>query len=182
MLTELSDTARQLLTDEGIPLADQSITYSADLRYHGQGFEIPVVIDIATFDGKGSGVETLRNTFDAEHERLFSFLLNAEQELVTLRATAHGPSPAVTAPIIAAGGSDPSAALTRVSEIWCGGESVAANIYDRTLLKSGNIIVGPAIVTEMDSTTLILPAHEATVHSSGSLLIQPIVKTESSKG
>jgi N-methylhydantoinase A len=182
MLGELAATARQLLTDEGVALSDQSITYSADLRYHGQGFEIPVEVDINAFDGKGAGIDALRATFDAEHEHLFSFLLNTEQELVTLRATAHGPRPSVTAPIIPSGGSDPAAALTRVSEIWVGGKAVAANIFDRTLLKAGNIIVGPAIVTEMDSTTLILPAHEATVHTSGSLLIQPVNATASSKG
>jgi N-methylhydantoinase A len=182
MLGELASTARQLLTDEGVPLSDQSITYSADLRYHGQGFEIPVEVDIAAFDGTGAGIDALRAAFDAEHEHLFSFLLNTEQELVTLRATAHGPRPAVTAPIIPSGGSDPAAALTAVSEIWVGGKAVAANIYDRTLLRADNIIVGPAIVTEMDSTTLILPAHEATVHTSGSLLIHPVNATASSKG
>jgi N-methylhydantoinase A len=182
MLAELAASARQMLTDEGVALSDQAITYSADLRYHGQGFEIPVEVDIASFDGKGAGITALRATFDAEHEHLFSFLLNAEQELVTLRATAHGPRPAVTAPIIPSGGSDPAAALTRVSEIWVGGKAVSANIFDRTLLKAGNIIVGPAIITEMDSTTLILPDHEASVHTSGSLLIHPVNATASSKG
>jgi N-methylhydantoinase A len=34
-------------------------------------------------------------------------------------------------------------------------------------------VTGPAIVTEMDSTTLVLPGHAATVHPSGSLLIEP---------
>jgi N-methylhydantoinase A len=36
------------------------------------------------------------------------------------------------------------------------------------------VISGPAIVTEMDSTTLVLPGHAATVHPSGSLLINPV--------
>jgi N-methylhydantoinase A len=35
------------------------------------------------------------------------------------------------------------------------------------------VLAGPAIVTEMDSTTLVLPDHAATVHNSGSLLIRP---------
>jgi len=50
---------------------------------------------------------------------------------------------------------------------------VEANTYDRLLLKAGNVVVGPAIITEMDSTTLVLKGHEATVHPSGSLLIEP---------
>ena len=44
---------------------------------------------------------------------------------------------------------------------------------DRATLRAGDVIVGPAIVTEMDSTTLVLPGHAATVHASGSLLIRP---------
>jgi len=49
-------------------------------------------------------------------------------------------------------------------------------VYDRPLLLAGNIISGPAIVTEMDSTTLVLPGHAAVVHPSGSLLIRPTSK------
>ena len=183
MLDELAEKARALLTTEGVPLADQMITFAADLRYHGQGFEIPVVVDIDAFDGVGGGLNALRAAFDTEHNRLFSFLLeNNEHELVTVRATAHGPRPTMTAPIIPSGGVDPSAAVSQTSEIWVDGASVEANIYDRTLLKAGNVIAGPAIITEMDSTTLVLPGHDATVHLSGSLLIRPIKTAENLKG
>ena len=46
-------------------------------------------------------------------------------------------------------------------------------VYDRTALRAGNVVTGPAIITEMDSTTLVLPGHAATVHPGGSLLIRP---------
>ncbi len=173
MLEELGASARSLLDDEGVAKKDQSVTYSADLRYHGQGFEIPVTIDIDAFDGKGGGITALKKAFDAEHEHLFSFLLNNEHELVTVRATAHGPRPAISASQLPAGTADASGAYDRDTEIYVDGKKAVAKIYDRTKLKAGNIVAGPAIVTEMDSTTLILPDHEATVHPSGSLLIQP---------
>ena len=54
-----------------------------------------------------------------------------------------------------------------------GGEKVTARIYDRARLRAGDVVRGPAIVTEMDSTTLVLPGHAAEVHASGSLLINP---------
>ena len=54
------------------------------------------------------------------------------------------------------------------------GTTVDAHVYDRATLRAGDVIVGPAIVTEMDSTTLLLPDHAATVHASGSLLIRPV--------
>jgi len=41
------------------------------------------------------------------------------------------------------------------------------------VLRAGDVIGGPAIVTEMDSTTLILPGYAATADPCGSLLIRP---------
>src|SRR3954468_2356423 len=174
ILTELADDAKATLTGEGVPEDEQRVVYSADLRYHGQGFEIPVTIDIDAFDGSGGGIESLRKAFDAEHNQLFSFVLDAEHELVTVRATANGPRPDVTAIELEKGDEDPAAALRTRHEIWVEGGEVEANVYDRAALKAGNVVRGPAIVTEMDSTTLILPGHAATVHQSGSLLIRPL--------
>src|SRR4051794_22615541 len=174
ILSELADDAKATLTGEGVPEDQQRVTYSADLRYHGQGFEIPVTIDIDAFDGSGGGVESMRKAFDAAHNQLFSFVLDAEHELVTVRATANGPRPDVTAIELEKGDEDPAAALRTTHEIWVEGGEVEANVYDRAQLKAGNVVRGPAVVTEMDSTTLILPGHAATVHQSGSLLIRPL--------
>ncbi len=52
-------------------------------------------------------------------------------------------------------------------------EQVTAGVYERAKLRAGDVVTGPAIITEMDSTTLVLPDHQATVHPSGSLLINP---------
>ena len=57
--------------------------------------------------------------------------------------------------------------------VFVEGESVTAKVFARELLGSGDTIPGPAIVTEMDSTTLILPAHEAEVDDLGNILIRP---------
>ena len=60
--------------------------------------------------------------------------------------------------------------------IWVDGGFVDAGHYDRTQLRAGNLIEGPAVITEMDSTTLVLPGHVATADSSGSLLIRPTME------
>ncbi|WP_193608624.1 hydantoinase/oxoprolinase family protein [Nocardioides lijunqiniae] len=173
ILQELGAASRETLAKEGVAEADQRLVYSADLRYHGQGFEIPVTIDIDSFDGSGAGIAALRAAFDVEHERLFSFVLDNEHELVTVRATANGPRPEVAAPVLEDGDGDPVAALVERSAVWVEGAEVEAGIYDRARLRAGDVVAGPAIVTEMDSTTLVLPGHAATVHPSGSLLIRP---------
>jgi N-methylhydantoinase A len=174
ILTELAANAQATLTEEGVPEDEQRVVYSADLRYHGQGFEIPVTIDIDAFDGNGGGLESMRKAFDAEHNQLFSFVLDAEHELVTVRATANGPRPDVASTELDKGDGDPAGALRTTHEIWVDGGEVEANVYDRAKLRAGDVVRGPAVVTEMDSTTLVLPGHAATVHPSGSLLIRPL--------
>jgi len=181
ILEELAEAARASLTVEGIPEADHEIVYSADLRYLGQGFEIPVEIDLATFDSAGAGLDALRAAFDAEHQRLFSFLLNTEHEMVTVRATASGPRPEVAAATLESGGADPAAALATTTQIWVDDGLVEAKVYDRLKLTANNVVAGPAIITEMDSTTLVLPGHAATVHASGSLLIRPIAADQTTQ-
>jgi N-methylhydantoinase A len=177
LLGELAEAAAATVEEQGVPRAQQVATYHVDLRYHGQGFEITVPVDISTFGGMDSraGLDALAAAFDTEHSRLFSFLLEGnEHELVSARATVTGPRPDVGTVHLPAGGPDPSAALRRTTRIWVDGTHADAGVYERTALKAGNVVTGPAIVTEMDSTTLVLPGHAATVHPSGSLLIRPV--------
>ncbi|NPC43160.1 hydantoinase/oxoprolinase family protein [Nocardioides sp. zg-1230] len=178
ILDDLAASARGTLTAEGVPEDDLRVTYSADLRYHGQGFEIPVPVDIDAFDGSGGGLAALGKAFDTEHDRLFSFVLDAEHELVTLRATADAPRPEVGSVQLEDGGADPSAARVEQHRIWSDGAMVDADVYDRSLLLAGNVVTGPAVITEMDSTTLVLRDHAATVHPSGSLLIRPVDQSQ----
>ena len=173
MMRELAGTAKVSLREAGLSEEDISVSYSADLRYHGQGFEIPVEVDPERFDGKGAGLDSLCEAFDVEHERLFSFLLSNEHELVTIRATVTGPRPEVAAAQLRTGGPDPSAARVDSQQIWFEGAHHEAALYDRTVLQAENVVRGPAIIAEMDSTTLVLPGHAATVHPSGCLLIRP---------
>jgi N-methylhydantoinase A len=169
ILHELAAEAGARLAAQGVPEADQTTAYQVDVRYHGQGFEIP--IDVTDVDGDALG--TLAAAFDAEHERLFSFLLAADHELVNARATVSGPRPQVAATHLPDGDGDPAAALVDTHPVHVSGEWVDARVYDRTKLRAGDVVAGPAIVIEMDSTTLVLPGHAATVHPSGSLLIRP---------
>ncbi|MGY1690280.1 hydantoinase/oxoprolinase family protein [Geodermatophilus sp. SYSU D01105] len=182
ILRELADEAGERLAAQGLPHADQTVGFQVDVRYHGQGFEIPVDVDPAWLDAgddAGAGETStalveLGRAFDAEHDRLFSFLLDVDHELVNARATVTGPRPDVAPVHLEQGDGDPRAALVTEHPIHVGGEQVTAGVYDRERLRAGDVVPGPAIVTEMDSTTLVLPGHAATVHPSGSLLINPV--------
>ena len=170
-LRDLARTASDRLSADGVPTDQQTAKYQVDLRYQGQGFEIPVDLDADALDGPGL-LTTLGEAFDAEHQRLFSFLLKNEREVINLRVTVSGPRPDVTVAPLAEATGDPEPVST--SEVWMGGAVVTAPVYDRGDLLAGHVVTGPAVITEMDSTTLVLSGHAATVHASGSLLLAPV--------
>jgi len=176
ILRDLSSAASGRLTGQGIPQNEQQVSYQVDVRYFGQGFDIPVDVDPAWLDDPDQALRIIGERFDAEHERLFSFVLPVDHELVNARASVSGPRPNVTPTVLEPGTGDPAAARTGQARIWVEGGWQDAARYDRTLLKAGDVLPGPAIVTEMDSTTLVLPGHVATVDNSGSLLIRPAEK------
>jgi N-methylhydantoinase A len=171
MLGDLREQAAMALDAFGISAADQQARLEVDLRYRGQGFELTV--GIPAEDLSGLRLEQLSAQFDAEHEKVFGFGLDAARELVNLRAIVSAPEDATAPPEIPAGGSDATAARTERAQVWVEGGRRDAWIYDRARLAAGNRIDGPAIVTEMDSTTLVLPGHHATVDAHGNLLIRP---------
>ncbi|HVH23904.1 MAG TPA: hydantoinase/oxoprolinase family protein [Pseudonocardia sp.] len=173
ILGELAAEAGGRLTEQGVAAAEQTTTYQVDVRYHGQGFEIAVPVDPDWLSQPDGALGELAEAFDAEHERLFSFLLGTDHELVNARATVSGPRPEVAPTVLGDGDGDPAGALVDTHPIHVSGRSTPANVYDRARLRAGDVVTGPAIVTEMDSTTLVLPGHAATVHPSGSLLIEP---------
>ncbi|MCK4176480.1 hydantoinase/oxoprolinase family protein [Aciditerrimonas ferrireducens] len=172
VLAELAEEARATLDAEGVPRAEQTVAWQVDVRYHGQGFEVPVDLEPELVAG-GRFLEEAGRRFDAEHRRLFLFDLEAEHELVNLRAIAQARPTRVAAPVLEEGGPDPGAARVGSQRIWVDGSWHEAGLYDRARLKAGNVVPGPAVVTEMDSTTLVLPGHRAEVDRIGTLLIRP---------
>jgi N-methylhydantoinase A len=170
-LGKLGESAGAVLDAEGLPRSARSTVYQADVRYHGQGFEVPVAVDVA---GLGqSGIDPVRKAFDEIHRRLFTFNLDVEHEFVNLRAIVQENSRELKPARVAEGGPDPGAALKGETPIWTQRRSLGAKLYDRAKLLAHNVLEGPAIVTEMDSTTLILPGHFGEVDAFGNILIRP---------
>jgi N-methylhydantoinase A len=167
-LDQLATEASEALDIDGGDTEGRSVRFEVDVRYHGQGFEVPVEVDL-----DGFSLASVGERFDDEHTRMFTFALDAEHELVNLRAVVLGRSASVTAEEVEGGDGDPSAAATGPQAIWHDGAERDATVYDRARLRSGDRVTGPAIVTEMDSTTLILPDHVGEVDRFGNLLITP---------
>ena len=166
-LDSLGAQVKQELEAEGVAPRDIELLYEIDIRYAGQAFEIPLSVE-----PEGLSIESLIARFDTEHERLFTFNLDeTPHEIVNVRAVALGKSADVAPPVIEKGDADPSGAKTRDHQLYMDSKMQDAAIYDRALLKAGNRVAGPAIVTEMDSTTLVHSGCEALVDAHGNLII-----------
>jgi len=166
----LKDIADELKA-EGAKAKDISVTYQADIRYHGQAFEIPMPLEIKGF--AKDGLEKLCDAFDAEHKRMFTFNMDAEHEIVNLRAVALGKALELPSMKLERGTKDPKAAKIRDTQIYIDGKMKKAGIYDRDKLKAGNVIPGPAIIFEMDSTALVHADCTAKVDPYGNIIINP---------
>ena len=173
ILGELQAATAGRIVVQGVPESEQEARLEVDVRFFGQGFDIPVTVDPAWLRHPDSALEQVAAAFDADHQRLFSFLVPADHELVNARVTVSGPRPRVQPTVLAQGDGDPSAARSATSPVYVDGAFADAGIYDRALLRAGDIVHGPAVITEMDSTTLVLPGHQVFTHVTGSLLITP---------
>jgi N-methylhydantoinase A len=171
ILQELAREASKSLEEGGAKRGEITTGYQVDLRYHGQGLRLTVDVGLEELQRKG--LRAVSEKFDREHERLFTFALDLEHELVTLRASVQGRGIELKRRAISTGAANPAAAVVGKQASYMDGKKVTALLYDRPRLKAGNRIKGPAIVMEMDSTTVILPKHHGKVDRLGNILIYP---------
>ncbi len=172
MLEDLHDEAAKDLTAEGVSRDEQEVLYQVDIRYHGQGMKLTIDLDPDEF--RRDGIAGIARRFDAEHEQLFTFALDAAHEIVGLRAVVQGAEKSFLNTETRRGGVDGSSARVQPTRIYADGDWREGYIYDRAKLQPGNKITGPAVVTEMDSTSVILPDHVGVVDDVGNILIWPV--------
>ena len=173
IFTDLEKKASKTLDAEGSPKKDRTTSFQVDIRYHGQG--LTITVDFELSDLKKKGLSAIGDKFDVQHEQLFTFSLDAEQELVNLRAVVKDKALSIKAPSVGRGSKEPTkkSIIDDNAEVFMEGKKQIATIYRRSLLKQGNVVQGPAIVIEFDSTTLILSGHNGRVDKFGNILINP---------
>ena len=145
--------------DEERVLADERQTRRvALLRYEGQGSEIAI-----TWQSDAQAA------FAEAHRALNGFALEANIELVTLRVEAEGRVPIPARPMLPpAKGAVPFGRQV----VHDAGGTIEASVYDRSMLGAGDRMTGPAVVTQLDATTLVAREWYAEVLTSGALLLR----------
>jgi N-methylhydantoinase A len=176
ILGELREQAAATLRSENVPDHEQSVHYQVDVRYYGQG--LLLTIDITEEEITASGLDGIAETFDQRHEQMFTFALPADKELVNVRAVAQGKASTLEAPAAKGEGEDATSAAIGTQAVFMENENMDATVYDRGKLGAGFTIEGPAIVVEMDSTSVILPGHTGSVDDCGNILIRPNEQVE----
>jgi N-methylhydantoinase A len=171
MLDELTNVASRSLAQEGLSESAQTVSYQIDLRYRGQGMSLTIAVDREQF--MKEGLLGIAKRFDEMHTQLYTFALEVPQELVNLRAVVEGPETLVKLEPLQQGTGDSSAAVIEETELFFEGQERRAKIYDRAKLRYGDVIPGPAIVCQMDSTTVILPDHTGVVDAVANIIIRP---------
>jgi N-methylhydantoinase A len=158
------------LEAEAVPPAARRIAWLANLRYQHQGFELVVPWDGMRVDPT-TATATI-SAFHKLHERLYTFAQeDTPVEIVTLRVDATGEFVPPVLPELPAGGRLADA-VTGTTGIAFASGRVRAPVYDRTRLGAGDRVAGPAVLTQLDATTLLLPGQVAEVHRLGSLIVR----------
>ena len=171
VLSTLGAQAHAWLASEGVVDTQPAVRYEADLRYLRQGYEFSLAVtpDMLANDG----ADKLAQRFGDAHQQLYGFRLEHPVELVNLRAIGTANAAKVHFPRFERGDHDPRDAQVDEARVYFNGEWITSAVYDRTKLRSGHCLDGPAIITQADSTTLIHPGHVGEVDEYLNVLITP---------
>jgi N-methylhydantoinase A len=172
IFSELGAQARRWLNQEGVNEKDRLYRYSVDMRYQGQNYELNVSLDSEELTRED--LTHLVRRFHLLHEQNYGYSSREEQvQMVTFCLEALGRVPKVALKTYSRDGFDSRHALVDTRQVFLEEKRdlVDCPVYRRDLLRHGNMITGPAIVEQMDSTTLVLPGQEAFVDSYHNILI-----------
>jgi N-methylhydantoinase A len=158
---------------EGLPPQSRQLNRTVDMRYAGQNYELPVTLP----DGPvtAATLDALAEGFAAAHQRMYGFVAEGEAvQLVTFRVEAAGLVRKAEFHTQPDQGPDASAAIIGKREVWLpeAGGFVPCPVYDRDRLQAGNHIAGPAVVEQMDTTTIVLPGMAARVEPYLNLILE----------
>ena len=183
-LNELHDRASAALRREGFSEDDHVHARSADLRYHGQAFEVRVAAPAGPVDDAFSADVLAR--FHDEHERLYGYCYRDAPsqvvEWVNLRVTGIGPIERPEIKELEATDGEPERALTGRRRVYFGDSWHDAVLYDRSSLFAGDSIEGPAVVEEFGSTLPLAPGFAGDVDSQGNITICKRASRRASEG
>ena len=172
---ELEAQGGASLEREKVRQEDISFLRQVDMRYVGQSYELTVPLPAEQLDP--SKIDRVLEQFHIEHDRAYGYSAPTEPvEFVNLRLTAIGKIAKPRLRELKGNNTDIAAAQKATRSVYFAESDsyVECPIYDRYRLGPGCVLTGPAIVEEIDSTTVIHPGYRAQVDRFGNLILTRI--------
>ena len=169
IFAELETKAHAELAEEHFTPAQTQIEYALDMRYAGQGYELTLNCRAPLGEG---GLAALRRAFDEEHRKMFGHTAPEEPvEIVSYRLRGVGRVPPVEIPRFKPTGTPLSAALREMRKARFDGKTVDCPVYQRERLDVGATFTGPAIVDQLDCTTVVPPGQTVRIDEYRNMII-----------
>ena len=172
VITDLRAAAIEWFEREGIPADQRSTRFVLDMRYQRQNFELPV--DIGDGELTDADLPDIVDRFHETHRKSYGFAHpDSTVRVVTVTVIAAQPVETPRAPHLAERGvGDADPVVARRPVLFEGVGAVDAAIYRRELLRAGDVLTGPAVVEQQDSTTVLPPATRSVVDPYGTLIVE----------
>lgn len=165
---ELSQKGLKDMQEDGFTKDEIRFYPLIDLRYSGQSYEITI-----PYRAKTSHNFSFISDFHKAHQKLYSYHHEQKSvEIVNIRIKTVGSGKKIKLKRYPLEGKSPDGAFQKKQSIHYGGKKWHASIYDRSRLKSGNKLKGPALIVDGESTTLLPPSYILEVDSFLNLIIQ----------
>ena len=173
LYSAMEDEGRAAISASQIHPEEIVFERAADMRYVGQ--EHAVTVDLPQDHFVRRDRSAIKNHFDEVHKVRYGTSAPKElADIVSLRVTVLGRMKKPPPNEVVAGLVAPDAAALRTHKpvyFRSAGDYVSTPVYKRALLKSGNVITGPALVEEHASTTVVQPGDAFVVDPFGNLQI-----------
>ena len=164
--------ARTEMAGEGLDVDKMAARRFLDVRYVGQSFELTV--DYPSRPTKTDLAKVIGDNFYKAHLRRFGYADRAEPvEVVNLRLKLEVAMEKPSVQPQSTGAADSAHALIGEAEVVFQEGALASPLYQRDQLTCGNTVSGPALIIQMDSTTVLTPGWDGVVDPFGNLLLEP---------
>ncbi len=173
-LRDLHQKADAQLARDQVPLERRRFKRFADIRYAGQGEELAVPLPLG--EVSQALLTALIEAFHDEHQRLYTFSnRKAPVEIINLRVSAEGLMDQIEMARIGSVREGTRAVASGQRRAGLEGYKIApVPTFRREALCSGHVVDGPAIIDQLDATTLILDGQSAFVDAFGNLIIEEL--------
>ncbi|MBB3612492.1 hydantoinase/oxoprolinase family protein [Rhizobium sp. BK602] len=152
--------------DKHAPLIERTLF----MRYAGQGWDIPVPLDGDRFDGTSAA--KIAASFQGEYERFFGRAIEGlDIEIVSWSVKASSPLPPVERVASVVEGAVVAPGKSRRLFEASQGAYLDAGIHERGDLKPGDVVKGPAVIVERETSAVLTSSFKAIVQNDGCLLV-----------